>query len=277
MKVEKLNSKYDGGIGNSVDRISNNYYSLESKPTFSNEELSMLGTLHNLYAKDAVAIIKRNNMVVSRESLVAVFLDLYTPPLISTFSSSAWTNILHMSISAALESISNPAEKVNRNYLAAPLISENSPIIAFRDLIFRCIDQGLGLSDFYRAMDNIGIQAERELFGQNLEIVLGTVNIAKSSAYLWFSKSDGGMGLLDSIKSGGNFPTMPYTHGSLTAGKWNTGNAVRGDVGSSFAYFAGLGFLGLISAAVPGTNVAILGGWAVAVAVGSAASGFGIF
>jgi hypothetical protein len=117
------------------------------------------------------------------------------------------------------------------------------------------------------SLDGVRNSAQGALSGEQLDIVIGAILIAKSSAYLWSPTNDGGYGLFDQKFDGiiENFGTSDIT----TKKKKAILAAIVGDISASGFYFTRLGILGAVGV-VPGGNLAILGGWAAYAGIGSA-------
>ena len=89
----------------------------------------------------------------------------------------------------------------------------------------------------------------------DVNLLQGTIQIAKHSAYLWMPIDMGGLAL--------NY----VEHDGLTLRNgWSGDGAIAGDVAGSASYFTGLGTGLAVGLFVPGTNAAILGGWGFAAA-----------
>jgi hypothetical protein len=122
---------------------------------------------------------------------------------------------------------------------------------------------GNSLQTFNGRLDGIQNDAIQNLECLDRDVVLGSIKIAKSSAQLWASTAIGGEGLFDRID--GNGLAMPMG--------WR--GALIGDVSGSAQYFAGLGIGAAVGWAIPGANVAILGGWALAAGLASGCGAMG--
>jgi hypothetical protein len=123
-----------------------------------------------------------------------------------------------------------------------------------------------------RDLEIIEADAVQRLDCQDLDLVLGAIKVAKSSAYLWAPASWGGMGYLETLNIQERALAQHRSLKSIIVG------AIKGDIGSSFTYFSGLGIAAVIGGSMaPGTNLAILGGWAISAGLGSIGGATGLF
>lgn len=120
------------------------------------------------------------------------------------------------------------------------------------------------LDAFNDKLNSIEQQAQANLSCDDLDVVLGTVKVAKSSAKLWAPTTLGGDGLFDSTF--GQNPPMQIM-------SWR--GALIGDASGSAQYFMSIGVAGAAGLGVPGANAAILGGWAIAAALASGCGAMG--
>ena len=143
--------------------------------------------------------------------------------------------------------------------------SSSSPYIVE---IFEKIDSLMlynNLDAFNIAIDAIRIDAESSTNCSELDLVIGMTEIAKYSAQLWMPLNKGGEGLFDRLVTTGH-----------RTGDRTLENVVKSDVSASAGYWTCLGVGGMIGLGVPGSNAAILGGWAIAAAWGSATGAVGM-
>lgn len=131
----------------------------------------------------------------------------------------------------------------------------------FFESVFDEIENMARLSQFEQNLDSIQNIANDQLEDFDYDAVKGLIIIAKSSAYLWCSESEGGYGLLDKITSKSSTKDVPKS----------VQNAVLADAEACVGYFVTIGVGGSITAAlIPGTNLAFFLGWGISTAVGSA-------
>jgi hypothetical protein len=131
--------------------------------------------------------------------------------------------------------------------------------------IVRILNEASNITDLQKFNTNIlaiETDATNNLSCLDLDVVLGTAKVAISSAALWAPTSLGG---------------QAYGDGkvwlSLDSG-WR--GALIGDCSGSAGYFTSIGIGGALGWGIPGANVALLGGWALAAAIGSGCGALGI-
>lgn len=95
----------------------------------------------------------------------------------------------------------------------------------------------------------------------DVELLTGTIEVAKNSAYLWLPRENGGL----------DFYSIPR-EGQAKA-RWSWRNAAKADVATSAVYFNAMGVGLAIGLITPGTNGAILGMWALSAGMSSALGG----
>ncbi len=133
------------------------------------------------------------------------------------------------------------------------------------------IDNSITLQEMQQKLLSIETRVGNSLTGADLDIVLGTLEIAKSSAYLWAPESEGGYDLYTKT-----FGARPIIDGRVVESAccwWK--RAIKGDVVASASYFGRLGGAIALGAA-PGTNAVILGGWGISAAIGSGLGALGL-
>ena len=96
----------------------------------------------------------------------------------------------------------------------------------------------------------------------DVELITGTIEVAKNSAYLWLPKDQGGLDFHSISKEGKVQPR-----------RWNWRNAARADVAASAVYFESMGIGLAIGLITPGSNAAILGMWGLSAGMSSALGG----
>lgn len=129
------------------------------------------------------------------------------------------------------------------------------------------------LADVNQVLNTIESDANAILSGVDLDIVRGTLEIARSSAYLWAPESEGGYDLY--TKTFGTPPSGRNSSSNRVQLSWWK-RAFIGDVSASSQYFLGMGVGLAAGLATPGTNAAILGGWAISAGFGSAFAALGL-
>ena len=95
----------------------------------------------------------------------------------------------------------------------------------------------------------------------DVELLTGTIEVAKNSAFLWLSRDQGGLDFYSTSQKGKVQP------------RWSWRNAAKADVASSAVYFEAMG-IGLAAGLImPGLNSAILGMWALSSGMSSVLGG----
>ena len=104
--------------------------------------------------------------------------------------------------------------------------------------------------------------ATRVLSKEESEIMLGAIEISKSSSLFWSPKSIGGLDYYNIVHSG-----------DIPQARWSWGGAVLGDAVASLTFWTNVGVAGAVFAVTPGANAVLFTGWAVSAAIGSVAGG----
>lgn len=235
-----------------------------------------IGENHNRYLINAFKKIKEsidkngtyrlsgNEQDVYREVLIADFETIdYNPALIGfpTYQSFlldavSWADTLSL-------------YEYDINELSTNYLTQSAEV--FVSEILSEIDHAGSLQEMQQKLQQIEARANLSLHNIDLDIVMGTLEITKSSAYLWAPESEGGYDLYTIT-----FGAAPVSNGRVVESGccwWK--RAVKGDAVASASYFLRLGG-GLAFGAVPGTNMAILGGWGVSAAIGSGIAALGL-
>lgn len=118
-------------------------------------------------------------------------------------------------------------------------------------------------NDFVSDMNQLQavVDSDASLTCFDVELLTGTIEVAKNSAYLWLPRNNGGLDFYSISQEGKVQP------------RWSWRNAVKADVTASASYFMTLGIGGAIGIITPGTNAAILGGWGLSAGISSALGG----
>lgn len=96
----------------------------------------------------------------------------------------------------------------------------------------------------------------------DVELLTGTIEVAKNSAFLWFPKDQGGLDFYSICQEGKVKPR-----------KWSWRNALKADTAAYAVYFESMGVGLAIGLITPGTNAAILGMWGLSAGMSSALGG----
>lgn len=141
--------------------------------------------------------------------------------------------------------------------------------------ILEVIQSTMSVSNSMKELKKLDIESENILDDASYNVVKGTLNIAKSSIYLWTPTSKGGYDLM-TRKFGIKFTENLTLNDEMYETTWWQ-RAITGDVVASSQYFLGIGIGGAISAAfIPGTNTVLLGGWAISAGIGSSFAAIGL-
>lgn len=217
----------------------------------SDSDIDAIGDTHGWYLQHSYAQLSSTSSSTEAHQLGAYFSNLevdlsnvsYTPK--SLYSMSVQKHY---------------ALKQNGFFLSASDYSNPQMLNAYLELIFDDVDRASDFQDFRIRMDRLDqqVKSDKGLTGFEVETVLVTISVAKSSVKLWMPPHMGGEGL-----------SAPSKH----LAKWNWGNAVLGDISGAMAVMAELGVAGAVLGSVPGTNAAI--GLAVGISsgIGSAIGG----
>lgn len=217
-------------------------------------ELATVGTLHNEYVTKVYRNVDFNSCTDCTNEILQAFLNLDTGiPEIEENKEEllSKSNDIYQEIEAIQFDI--------RNWKDHPFSQES--FIHLTSLMEE-IDEMDNFTDFISNMNNLQneVNADKNLSCFDLELLTGTIEVAKNSSYLWISRENGGL----------DFQSISQ-EGQATI-RWSWRKAARADATASAAYFVGLGAANLLLAA-PGSNAVILGGWGIAAGFSSAVGG----
>lgn len=136
--------------------------------------------------------------------------------------------------------------------------------------IMENLDGVNNVDEFYNATKILKnkVLSDKRLNVYEKEMIIGTLSIADNSFYLWSPKIMGGLDLYSITKR-----DEITLRGKTTSRRWSWRNVAKADVASSAVYFQSLGVGAAIGIITPGSNVAILGGWALSSGLSSALGG----
>jgi len=221
-----------------------------------------IGTLHNQYVIAAYSKIKeiRNNSRYEgadstelRDAIINQFKTIsYDPSLIGLTKEEFFTKAIILNDNLG---------DYDYDVRLMPDKIMSPEVYDFTQQIIGAIERSADLTEILNKLNEIEISAINTLSGQNLDIVKGTIIIAKSSSYLWTPQELGGYDLITQ--------TFGRPANSSQSRSWWQG-AIIGDVGASSQYFLGIGIAGSAGLGVPGANAVILGGWDITAGLGSA-------
>ncbi len=154
-----------------------------------------------------------------------------------------------------------------RNWPDAPI--KKSEAYPYLEQILSNVDNIINIEDFNKKLDLIEMQAKANLSCQDLDIILATIKVTKSSAYLWEPIEIGGYGLFEK-----KFGITKEGVASRKSFRDLIAGVITGDASALSASFLAMGTMIAAGLSVPGANVAILTGLAIDAAIGSACGGF---
>lgn len=245
-----------------------------------------IGELHNQYMIKSYSKIKKNFNVdiknmqsmprkVLQKQLAEIIIDEYSniqyDPTPIGYSHDQFMEKAVLLVDS-LSSVQYDIRNFSDDYL-----NSTTTEIAYQyvERMINTVESNNNLQDIYNEIDKIERDANEKLRGNDLAIVIGTIAIARSSAYLWAPENQRGYDLYSKT-----FGTLAPE--KITSIEWKPirlnwwQRALIGDMSASAQYFIGIGVAGALGAAAPGSNVVVLGGWAVAAGMGSAFAAVGI-
>lgn len=215
------------------------------------------GELHNQYVISLYNGVNFSNLNNAKTQILNNFKNMQVDASVFNMTEEDFKNSV-LSVNQELSNHKYDLREWSNNPLA------NSNLYPYVVKILNEIDNITNLSTFNSKLNSIEQEAINNLTCSDLDLVLGTLKVAKSSAKLWAPTSMGGDGLFDNTF--GNNPPQ------LLKG-WK--GAVVGDASGSAAYFTTMGIGMAVGWAIPGANVAILGMWALSAGVASATGALG--
>lgn len=200
-------------------------------------EMATVGTLHNQYVTEVYQKVDFVNCNDCREEVLQEFANLDVD-----FSAFNKTQEELIDEARALYQDLEAIQFDLRNWQDHPFSQE---AYAHLSSIMAEMDAMENYSDFVSEMINLQsiVDLDASLSCFDIELVTITIEVAKSSAYLWLPHSAGGLDFYSISQEGKVQP------------RWSWRNAAKADVAATAGYFMGVG-VGLI---VPGANAAIAG------------------
>jgi len=222
---------------------------------FTKEELATVGTLHNQYVTEVYQKVDFlncddcSNEVLEEFSKIDVDLS--------------GTGKTKQELIAEAKSLYSELEAIQfdlRNWTDHPFTSES---FVHLTKIMEEMDAIDNYDDFVSDMNQLQavVNSDASLNCFDVELLTGTIEVAKNSAYLWLPKNKGGLDFYSISQEGKVQP------------RWSGRKAAKADVTASASYFMGNSVLWATGLAVPGANAAILGGWALSAGISSALAG----
>jgi len=218
-------------------------------------ELAKVGTLHNQYVTEVYQKVDFLNCDDCSNEVIDAFskieLDL----------SGVGKSIEEVIAEALVQYQKLEAIQFDlRNWTNHPFSSKS---FVYLTKIMEEMDVMVNYDDFLTNMIQLQglVDSDISLTCFDVELLTGTIEVAKNSAYLWLPRNNGG---LDFCSISRKDKVQP---------RWSWRNAAKADVAASASYFMGNSILWAAGLAVPGTNAAILGGWALSAGFSSALGG----
>ena len=225
---------------------------------FTKAELATVGVLHNQYLTEVYQKVDFLNCDDCSDEIIEAFsekkIDL-TEIDKSKEELIAETEVLYHD----LEDIQFDL----RNWSEDPFSSASYVHLT---TIMEKIDEMENHNDFVIEMNALQliVESDASLSCFDVELLTGTIEVAKNSALLWLSEENGGL----------NFGAITHK-GRVEQRRWSWRGAVKADVAASAVYFTSMGVGLAVGLITPGTNVAILGMWGITASLSSALGGIG--
>ncbi len=215
------------------------------------------GELHNQYVISLYNGVDFSNPTVARSKILNNFQNMGIDTSVFNMSEDEFKSKV-LSVNEQLSTYKYDLRQWSNNPISQ---KESYPYIV---RILNETDNINNLDAFNDKLSLIEQEAQANLSCDDLDVVLGTVKVAKSSAKLWAPTTLGGDGFFDSTF--GQDPPMQIM-------SWR--GALIGDVSGSAQYFTAIGVAGAAGLGVPGANAVILGGWGIAAALASGCGALG--
>jgi hypothetical protein len=221
---------------------------------FTNEELATVGTLHNQYVTEVYQKVDFLNCNDCSGEVIEVFAEI---ELDLTGVDKSKEELIEEAkvLYQDLEAIQFDLRNWTDHQFSSEAFVHLTTIMAEMDAM-----------ESYDAFvaDMIQLQTVVDSDGSltcfDVELLTGTIEVAKNSAFLWLPRNLGGLDYYS------------ISHPNQAQPRWNWGKSLRADVASSAGYFLRLGGAAALGV-VPGTNAVILGGWAFTAGFASALGG----
>jgi hypothetical protein len=222
---------------------------------FTKEELAKVGILHNQYVTEVYQKVDFLSCDDCSDEVLDEFAKIKVD--LSGYGKSKEELI------AEAKTLYSDLEAIQfdlRNWTDHPFSSESFVHLA---TIMEEMDAMGNYNDFVSDMNalQVIVDSDASLTCFDVELLTGTIEVAKNSAYLWLPRNNGGLDFYSISQEGKVQP------------RWSWRNAARADVTASAAYFNGMG-IGLAAGLItPGSNAAILGMWGITSGISSALGG----
>jgi hypothetical protein len=222
---------------------------------FTQAEMATIGTLHNNYVTEVYQNVDFLNCDACADEVIAEFANLDVD--LSGYGKTqeeliAGAELLYVELELIQFDL--------RNWQDHPFSPESYVHLT---TIMEKMDVMGNYQDFITDMNDLQaiIDADVSLSCFDVELLTGTIEVAKSSAFLWLPRENGGLDFYSTSQEG------------KVELRWSWGRAAQADVASSAAFFMTMGVGGALGLLVPGSNAVIATGWALSTAIGSALGG----
>lgn len=226
--------------------------------TFTTDEFKLLGEMHNAYLDTLYSQCKNVNDIALLDSLRSVG---YTLDLdFSVFNLTKY-EVIDSAIAQAQQLMLADFEIAN---LPLSYFGGSQDIKIYTETVALVIDSARNYAGIENGLQNLRIQAYNDISLSCLERqhILGIISVGIYSSRMWCPINLGGLG----------YGLLGNDNG-VTIRDWNWKDVVTGDIAGSAGFFLNGGILWGAGLLVPGTNVAILTGWALSAAYGSVLGG----
>ncbi len=225
---------------------------------FSKSELESVGTLHNQLVIEAYEKVD----FLSCENCIDEVITAFSEIEIDLTGIDLSKNVIIEEAVLLYQNLSEIHFDLRNWSDSLPFSPESYQYLI---ILMEEIDAMENFYNFEVAMDylQLVIEADNSLNCFDVELLTGTIEVAKNSAYLWTPVEHGGL----------NLYSIPHEGSTQSRVSWNWRRAVKGDVSASASYFLGMG-IGLAAGLLtPGTNAGIIGMWAIGAGITSALAG----
>ena len=221
--------------------------------SFTSTEIELIGETHNKYLEEVYQSIDFTACIDCRSAIIASFKNI---------------DVDISGLGISLDSLVNLAVDIYDRFESIDLRDWTNPpysqkVHNYLSTILDAVDQSTSFGSF-----NIELQGIREIVSNDstlncleLDIILGSLEVAEKSAFIWMPQSMGGIGL------------QSFDNSNIESRRWSWRNAILGDVASVAADMVALSVVLAVTTAVPPANLALAIGIGVTAAVGSAFAG----
>ena len=223
---------------------------------FTQEELAFVGTLHNQYVTEAYRQVDFQTCDDCRGEIAAAFVQME----VDRTATEQTVEELIAEASLLYEELV-PIQFDIRSWANHPFSATS---YAHLSALMAAIDGAENYAQFLEQISalQLNVNSDATLSCFEVEMLTGTIEVARNSMQLWMPRQLGGLDYY-SLPQGGNERA------------WSWRSAVKADATASAGYFTTLGTAAAAGLIIPGSNAAILGGWALSSGIMSAWGGLG--